>query len=217
MAVKVAPVNLFLHSLFGQLDIDLNGRTISDGSSTYPYRAYLETLLSYGEEAKSTHLTSSLFDKDTVNKMDEPDPTKANADASLGLKKRVSFTSEGRVVDTTGRLHGYIFNEEKYLLDMVKVRLRLHRSKNQYCLMCSETNPNFKVKVLDAVLKVRKVHISPNVYVGTTSALKENTANYPLRRVLIKSYSISTGSMSRSVDHAFPDESCGRNCRQLCI
>ena len=83
---KVDPVNLFLHSLFGQLDISLNGRTISGESITYPYRTYLETLLSYGEEAKSTHLTPSLFYKDTAGKMDESDPTKGNADANLGLK-----------------------------------------------------------------------------------------------------------------------------------
>ena len=67
----------------------------------------------------------------------------------------------------------------------------------------SETNLNFKLKVLDAVLKVRKVHISSNAYLGITSALKENTAKYPIRRVIIKSYSISAGSMSRSVDHVF--------------
>ena len=66
---KVAPVKLFLHSLFVQPGIDMNGRTISDGSSTSPYRAYLETLLSYREEAKSTHLTSSVFYKDTVKPM----------------------------------------------------------------------------------------------------------------------------------------------------
>ena len=86
---------------------------------------------------------------------------------------------------------------------MVEVRLRLHCSKNQFCLMCFETNPNFKVKVQDAVLKVRKVHISPSAYLEITSALKENTAKYPIRRVIIKSYSISAGSMSRSVDHVF--------------
>ena len=80
---KVAPVKLFLHSLFGQLDIDLNGRAVSDLSSTCPYRVYLETLLSYGEEAKSTHLTSSIFYED---------PSKANTDANLGLKRRASFT-----------------------------------------------------------------------------------------------------------------------------
>ena len=200
---KVAPVNLFLHSLFGQFYIDLNGRTISDGSSTYPYQAYLETLLSYGEETKSIHLNSSLFYKVTAGKMDEPDPTKANADANLRLKKHASFTSESKVVDMIGRLRGDIFNQEKYLLDMMKACLRLHCSKNQFCLMCSDTNPKFKVKVLDSVLKVRKAHISSNAYLGITSALKKNTAKYPIRHVIIKSYSVSAGSMSRSVYHVF--------------
>ena len=72
---------------------------MSDGSSTYPYRASLETLLSHGEEAKSTHLTSSLFYKDTAGNMDEPNLTKGNADVNFGLKKRASFTSESKVVD----------------------------------------------------------------------------------------------------------------------
>ena len=203
---KVAPVNLFLHSLFGQLDIDLNGRTISDGRSAYPYRAYLETLLSYGEEDKNTHLISSLFYKDTAGKMDELDPTKVNANANLGLKKRASFTSESKVVDMIWKLHGDILNQEKYLLGMVKVCLRLHRSNNQFCLMCSETKPIFKVKVvLDAVLKDKKVHIIPNAYLGITSALKENTAKYPISRVIIKDYSSPGGSMSKSVNHVFRD------------
>ena len=83
--------------------------------------------------------------------------------------------------------------------------LRLHRIKNHFCLMCSETNPNFEVKVLDAVLKVEKVHISPNACLGITSASKENTARFPVRRVVVNSYSISAGSMSRSVDHVFRD------------
>ena len=74
---KVGPVNLFLHSLSGQLDITLNGRTISDGSSTCPYQAYLETLLSCGKEAKNIHLTSSLFYKTTAGKLEESDLMKA--------------------------------------------------------------------------------------------------------------------------------------------
>ena len=77
-------------------------------------------MLSYGEESKSTHLISSLFYKDTSGKiMDEPDPTKANADADLGLKKRASFTSERKVVDMIGRLQGDIFNQENYLSKMM--------------------------------------------------------------------------------------------------
>ena len=89
------------------------------------------------------------------------------------------------------------FNQEQHLLDIVKVRLRLHRSKKPFCLMYAETNPDFKVKVLDAVLKFRKVHISLNVYLGITSVLKKDTAQYPVRRVVIKNYSVSAGQYQK--------------------
>lgn len=41
------PVNNILHSLFTEIDVSLNGKVISPGTDTYPYKAYLEKLLSY--------------------------------------------------------------------------------------------------------------------------------------------------------------------------
>ena len=37
----VGPTNLFLHSLFSQVDIQLNGKQVSSPSNIYAYRAYL--------------------------------------------------------------------------------------------------------------------------------------------------------------------------------
>src|SRR6266516_8169398 len=45
--LHIAPCNLFLHSLFSEIDVKLNGTLISSSNNTYPYRAYIETLLSY--------------------------------------------------------------------------------------------------------------------------------------------------------------------------
>ena len=45
---KIGSVNLFFQPLFGQLDILLNDRTISDGIVSYLYRAYLESLFELG-------------------------------------------------------------------------------------------------------------------------------------------------------------------------
>ena len=56
----VGPVNLFLHSLFSLVDISLNGTLVTASTNTYPYRAMLETLLSYGHGAKASQLTSAL-------------------------------------------------------------------------------------------------------------------------------------------------------------
>ncbi|KAL8618575.1 hypothetical protein ACOMHN_021844 [Nucella lapillus] len=48
----VAPVNNFLHTLFSQVDMALNGVLITNSENTYLYRAMLETLLSYGPDAQ---------------------------------------------------------------------------------------------------------------------------------------------------------------------
>jgi len=61
---EVGPANLFLHSLFSQVDISFNGTLITPSTNTYPYRAMLETLLGYGEDSKKSQLTSALFYKD---------------------------------------------------------------------------------------------------------------------------------------------------------
>src|SRR4029077_21198163 len=60
----VGPVNLTLHSLFSEVDLKLNGTLLSSTNNTYPYRAYIETLLSYGPPAKKSQLTASLYYRD---------------------------------------------------------------------------------------------------------------------------------------------------------
>ena len=65
----VAPVNNFLHSLFRQVDVYLNGKQVTPAMGTYPYRAYIETLLNYDASAKESQFTSALYYKDTATKM----------------------------------------------------------------------------------------------------------------------------------------------------
>jgi hypothetical protein len=82
---KVGPVNNFLHSLFSQVYVTLNGTMITNSTNTYPYRAYIETLLSYGPPAKKSHLTASSFFIDEAGKMYVSDPKAAAADGNKGL------------------------------------------------------------------------------------------------------------------------------------
>ena len=50
---KVGPVNNFMHSLFNQVDVFFNQKSVSPPTNAYAYRAYLETLLNYGPAAKN--------------------------------------------------------------------------------------------------------------------------------------------------------------------
>ena len=61
---NVAPVNNFLHSLFRQVDVYLNGKQVTPAMGTYAYRSYIETLLNYDVSAKESQF-SSAFNRNT--------------------------------------------------------------------------------------------------------------------------------------------------------
>ena len=63
----IAPENLFLHSLFSELNISLNGTLVSSSTNTYAYRAYIETLLNYGRDCKDSQLALSMYFKNGSN------------------------------------------------------------------------------------------------------------------------------------------------------
>ena len=63
---KVTVINYPITTLFIQVDTMLGGKVISSSTSTYPYKAYFETLLNYGKESKTIQLGMGLISKDTV-------------------------------------------------------------------------------------------------------------------------------------------------------
>ena len=54
----VGPVNLWTHPLFSDVSVILNEKLFPPPTGMYPYRDYIETLLSYGPAANESHLTA---------------------------------------------------------------------------------------------------------------------------------------------------------------
>ncbi|CAC5392368.1 unnamed protein product [Mytilus coruscus] len=69
----VGPVNNFLHSMFSQIDVTLQNKLVTSTTTHYPYKAMIQTLLSYGSEAKKSQLTSQLWKKDQPGHFDDSD------------------------------------------------------------------------------------------------------------------------------------------------
>ena len=159
-----APVNNFLHSLFKQVDVYLNGKQVTPAMGTYPYRAYIETLLNYDVSAKKSQLSSALYFKDTPGHMEEggglPSTVEiktntnqtSGADAKAGDKKTVNnvmisgtgnqgfaarskFISEGKKFVLSGPIFSDIFMCDRLLLNMIDLKVVLNRAPNAFCLM----------------------------------------------------------------------------------
>ena len=192
---QVAPTNLFLHTLFSDVDLMLNDRLITPSNNTYNYRAMFESLLTYGPEAKESQLTSSLFYKDTAGHMDDSNPLSQNA-TNEGLKKRHAFTKTSQSVDMMGTLHLDLMFQERLLLGGIDIKLKLNRSKDEFSLMSSTPESNYKVVITDASLYMRRVKLSPETALFHAKTLESQTAKYPIRRVEVKTFSIPRGNLS---------------------
>ena len=163
----VAHVNNWLHSLFSQVDVYLNDTLVTPSSNTYPFRAYVDTVLSYGAEAKNTQLTSQLWYTDTAGHIDATTVDGGNT----GLIERRRHTAESRIVEMMGRLHVDLFLQYRFLLNGVSVKIRLVSSKDAFSLMAGGQNPDYKVQIVDAVLFARKAVLSPHCSNGSHKSL----------------------------------------------
>ena len=78
-AVVVAPINNTLHSLFSQIDVSLNDVNVSSATTTYPHRAYIETHLNYGTDAKISRLQAAMYFIDDNLTVSNPIPDSSSA------------------------------------------------------------------------------------------------------------------------------------------
>lgn len=192
----VGPVNNWMHSIFNQVEIYLNQKLVSPPNNTYAYRAYIETLLNYGNDSKSSHLTCSLWFNDTAGSMDDI------ADSNQGLVKRRQLTQKSSQVEMIGHVHADLFNQEKFLVNGVEMRVKFIRSRDSFSLMCAG-NSTFKVKITEASLLVRRMKINPSVLLAHTKTLETTTAKYPVTRTDVKVLTIPAGVQRKSLDNVF--------------
>ena len=161
---SVAPVNNFLHSLFRQVDVYLNGKQVTPAMGTYAYRSYLETLLNYDVSAKESQLSSAMYYKDTAGKMDEagglPEektitfikgsyssntaPTDADKEeiaitvpgtGNQGFAKRHKFIENSKKFTLSGPIFTDVFMSDRLLINMLDLKVVLNRSYNEFCMM----------------------------------------------------------------------------------
>lgn len=191
----VGPVNLWMHSLFSDVSVSLNEKLVSPPTSVYPYRAYIETLLSYGPAAKESQLTGVMWYKDT------PGHQNSVAAANKGFTTRKTLTEESKKVQMMGKLHLDLFCQEKYLLNHVDLKIKLRRSRDVFAMLGDADN--YKIKIKDLALFVRKVQLSPSIRMGHVKALEKTSCKYPIRRVEVKVDTVPTGNMNYIPDNLF--------------
>ena len=106
--VEISPKCNFLHTMWSQIDVYLNGSLVTQSNNNYPYRAYIENLLSFGQDTKSSQLSAVLWYRNTAGQFD------TRGDANSGYTTRKALAAQSHQIDMMGRLHVDLSFQNRY-------------------------------------------------------------------------------------------------------
>lgn len=207
--MTVSPVNLLFYSMFSQVDVTMQGKLITSATNHYPYKAMMQTLLSYGTDAKTSQLTSLMWEKDTPGHMDDCDVENTS---NAGLSRRAMYFSGSRSVDLEGPILADAFQLDRFLLNQVAVGIKLFRSRSDFCLMSNDTNPEYELVIEEIVLKACKISVNPAIIYGHAEIMKTTNAKYPFTKTEVKLLTIPAGNLSFTYDNLFQGLRPNRCC-----
>ena len=190
---EVSTVNSFYQSLFSSVECSINGVEITDPTGNwYPYKSYLETLLSFSKSTKEGRLQSTCFYSDDKNEFDsigEIDQNGATTKESnnSGYKVRKDFFKNSKERYFNIPIHSDLCTLRKYLPPNRKLEFEFHRSTDAFSLLTPNNNCNIIIE--DIALSLSRYTPSNQIkkyHSDKLSSLKRQIL--PIDRSLIKTY-----------------------------
>ena len=190
---EVSTVNNFFQSLFSSVECSINGVEITDPNGNwYPYKSYLETLLSYSKSTKDGRLQSTCFfsddesDFDSIGEIDQNGVTTLQSNNN-GYKIRKTFFEKSQERYFNIPIHSDLCTLRKYLPPNTKLEFEFHRSTDAFSLLTPNTNCSIIIE--DVALSLTRYTPSNEIkkfHSDKLSSLKRQIL--PIDRSLIKTY-----------------------------
>jgi hypothetical protein len=195
---KVGPANLILQSLFSSSEVTLQNKA-SFVCNYNPYRAYIQTLLNYGQDALSSQIVTQGWVIDDSDWPGDTDPSQRNN----GLFIRAEWIKTSKTLDLQGPIFNDLFSMDRYLLNQVDVKIKLERTADTFALLAADNSTEFKIDIQDIYVVAKKIRVNPAVIYGHSKILEKQNALYPYTKVECRSQSIATGSTSFNWENLF--------------
>lgn len=185
---SVIPVQYFMHSLFSQCEIKIGDKEVTLSPQTYHYRAYIEALLSFSNEAKNTHMRAAMWtnSKEERNKIIRP-----TSDSS----------KEGKLFEMMGRLHTDLTFQEKSILGGSVLKIRLVPNDAKFYFICSNNTVKPELELSEVRLQVHKSKVYPSLTSSHQQALSTGNTRYAITRCEVRQQSIPQGQLDSMLEN----------------
>ena len=147
---NICVANELLHSVFEQCNISQNGFTVTHALDLYYYRAYLETLLSYGNEAAKSHLTNAFWYRNTGDHGVCDTTAAVTATKTRASSLRYNRLRQSKEMEMVGLLYSDICSVPTHLIPGVRMQIKLKKARREIYVHSKEADSKSVFKILDA-------------------------------------------------------------------
>ncbi len=193
---KCSFVNNLLHSLFKECEVYANTVKISSTNGLYAHKAYVETEMSYTQDAKDTLLKCHGYTYE-----DTPQTITSEAFTDRSASSRSS-----NVIYLFGKVAVDFFNNKKLLLPHVDLRVKLVRSSNDFVTISDTDAKSYQVEIQSAQLHVVKNIVKEQCATAIEQALTESPALYAYTEIVPKTFVMTGGITTWKKEDVFMQE-----------
>ena len=188
--------NNVLHSLFSDCTVSANGLKISNANRNYAYKSFIETEFSHNKDAKNTWLACQGYS------YEENPGTLSTAE----VNRRKTLVRQSAECTFYGKIAVDFFTCDRHLLSGVTLRIAFRRSIDDFVIMSDDAAKQYKEKIVEANLYVRKMTLNGTVVSAIEKTLLGSPASYPYLETLTNMFLASTGLHSWKQEDIFARE-----------
>ena len=222
---KVGPINNVIHSIFSNVEVQLNNTVVSEPSNNHAFLCYIAKLLSHDNEYFRQKGWIFGWNKDEAGQMEnkvpvfKSDVTKAEVSGTnvvtevakdgnpLGTRKNWWFYEKNgnllyKTAEFQDRLMVAPLNQERFIPFGVDLYITLTKASPQFYMMNDEDGKNYEISVKKAQLLVDYVILESSLFQKITS-VKRPLIRLPLLRSTVIPKDIESGIWKKNITHLF--------------
>ena len=208
-AHDVAPINLIGTSMWDKIEIFTNGSVASDCTNEHAnYKAYQEITHTYGQDARTTHLTGYGVAYDDADRFDD---VGVAAQAAAGNVAAVAATDSRNAGHNTRKaatalsvlhhlyhpIHSDFFQLSKAILPLKDFKVRFTKARDEFLLKTKLAAPTFKIDIVSFRLWIRFCDMHHDIIAEHKMLLSRNIpCRYAAKKTEIKTFTIEANTKS---------------------
>lgn len=208
-AKLVAPINNILHSLWKKIDLHINDQCLSTNNDLYSYKSYMTNLMTYGSDAKQTHLQTQGWYNDLRGNFKASTTNPGFFNRNNLFRKNMTAASEyiPEGVTLIGRIQHDLFNCDVAIPYNTKVNFYLERSGDKFVLQKTESDTDsYEVTLGNIALYCKVGVLSTPMYQELSSRWNKEDLKFHYRRIAIRPIGLPRHKQEFYTESLFTEE-----------